>query len=135
MLNAQGNSGVLTEAEIMARLNLLPWAEQEARMRAQCNDGGRTGKTLRMIVNAIVAVGAGKSVQFIGHSRAHTLALTRQARHTAETCGVDAALVVDAATAERSAVKVWLFVDHFAHELECHRPVKALDRARAQGRL
>lgn len=96
----------MTEAQVMARLGLKPWAEVEEDARdladaAEERTGQpvsacrRSGRTWKMLVKAVVAASMGQRVAIHGHNPRYSQQLQGQARQWCETCGIDPTLIVD----------------------------------------
>lgn len=115
----------LSEATIRARLGLMDPDAYEAKVRADPDHRAvacqypteaarRTGRTTRMLVSALAAASAGKSVHVDGAYPAQTLALGEQARAWAARCGIDPKRIkVKGDLVESADVS---FLDHFVEE-------------------
>jgi len=115
---------MMTEAEVMAKLELRPWEDilGEARLEAERREAltgshsssrRRSGRTWRMLVLAVVAASRGQTVTIEGHEDRYERQLRDQARDWCKRCGVDPELIL--LGKERKGATVYV-TDHHVFE-------------------
>jgi hypothetical protein len=117
----------MTEAAVMARLGLRPWAEVVAAAREGSKSRGdrnpqdalrQSGRTWKMLVQAVVASSEGKQVVIEGHCPEYERELRDQARSWCRSCGIDPKLIVQPTRKQLRGKqdRYTFFTDHYVFE-------------------
>jgi len=101
----------VTELEVMAKLGLKPWSKMGVPGER------RSGRTWRMLVEAVVAASEGCQVYIEGHASRYTRELQDRARMWCEACGIDPRFIMSRVRMDE-LYATYFFRDHHVGEAQ-----------------